>query len=134
MMRFKNNAGFSIIEAMMAITIIGMVLAPVFVLETNVFEAVARLAQSFHRIILSKQFMFTAFKEQPVGSKEFKFERTQENPIATMQYTFAPVNKKSSLAQLNEMYRKQAITSGADKTSPEGMAVQFVYQPERPQS
>ena len=134
MMRFKNNAGFSIIEAMMAITIIGMVLAPVFVLETNVFEAVGRLAQGFHRIVLSQQFMFTAFKEQPAGSKEFKRERTQENPIATMRYTFAPVNKKSSLATLNEMYRKQVVTSGVEKTSPEGMAVQFVYQPERPQS
>jgi hypothetical protein len=134
MMRFKNNAGFSIIEAMMAITIIGMVLAPIFILETNVFTAVGRLAEGFHRIILSKQFMFVAYKQQTPESKEFKFEKREENPIAMMRYTFTPIDKQSSLAQLTGMYRKQVITSGFEKTSPEGMAVQFVYQPERPQS
>lgn len=133
-MHFKNNAGFSIIEAMMAITIIGMVLAPIFVLETNVFHAVGRLAEGFARIVLSKQFMFGASEEQPVGIKEFTLDKKEENVQTTTRYTFASVAKKSSLAALNGMYRKQVITSGLDKTSPEGMAVQFVFQSERPQS
>lgn len=133
-MRFKNNEGFSIIEAMMAITIIGMVLAPIFILETNVFNAVGRLAEGFHRIISSKQFMVVAYAEQKPESKEFKLERKEENPMALMKYSFAPVDQKSSLAKLNGMYRKEVVTTGGDKTSPEGVAVQFVYKPERPQS
>src|SRR3990167_2362700 len=132
MMHFKNKKGFSLIEAMIAITIIGMVLAPIFILEANVFNAVARVAEGFHRIVRSKHFMVGAYKEQPAESKEFKLERKEENPTSIMRYTFSPVDKKSSLAKLNGMYRQLAITTGADAKSPEGVAIQFIYKPERP--
>lgn len=131
-MRFKNNEGFSIIEAMIAITIIGMILAPIFILEANVFNSVGRLAEGFHRIVRSKQFMVEAYKEQPAESKEFKLERKEENPTHMMRYTFSPVDKKSSLAKMQGIYRQLVIATGADATSPEGVAIQFIYKPERP--
>ncbi len=133
-MHFKNKNGFSLIEAMIAIAIIGMILSPMFILETNVFNAVARIAEKFHRILLSKQFIFIASKEQPSEAKEFKLERKEEKPTSLMRYSFAAVDKKSSLAKLQGIYRQEVITSGGDATSPEGRAIQFVYKPERPQS
>ncbi len=134
-MHFKNNKkGFSLIEGMIAIAIVGMILAPMFLLETNVFNAVARIAERFHRILLSKQFLFTAYKEQPPEAKEFKLEGKEETPLSMMRYSFAPVNKKSSLAKLQGMFQQEVITSGIDATSPEGKAVQFIYKSERPQS
>ena len=133
-MHFKNKNGFSLIEAMIAIAIIGMILSPMFILETNVFNAVARIAERFHRILLSKQFIFIAYKEQPPEAKEFKLEGKKEKPTSLMRYSFAAVDKKSSLAKLEGMYRQEVITSGGDAANPEGRAVQFIYKPERPQS
>ena len=134
-MHFKNNRkGFSLIEGMIAIAIVGMILAPMFLLESNVFNAVARIAERFHRILFSKQFLFTAYKEQPPEAKEFKLEGKEKTPLSMMRYSFAPVNKKSSLAKLQGMFQQEVITSGIDETSPEGKAVQFIYKPERPQS
>ncbi len=134
MMRFKNENGFSLIEAMIAIAIIGMILSPMFILETNVFNAVARIAEKFHRILLSKQFMFTVHQKQSPEAKEFKLEKKEEKPTSMMRYSFAVVDKKSSLAKLPGMYRQEVITSGENVTSPEGRAVQFIYKLERPQS
>jgi type II secretory pathway pseudopilin PulG len=133
MMNFKSNVGFSLIEATLAIAIIGMVLSPIFLLESNVFNAVAKIAERFHRNLFSQQFLFTASREQKPSVKEFKLEGNQDLPPSIMRYTFGPITAKSSLSKLKNMYRKQVITSGKDPRSPEGLAVQFVYKPDRPQ-
>ncbi len=131
-MHFKSKPGATLIEAMIAVAIMGIILAPIFLLESSVFNAVGRGAEKFQRIIRSKQFLFTASKEQKPEVTEFKLEKKEENPVSVMRYTYAPVDKKSSLAKLNGMYRQEVITSGKDKRSPEGQAIQFIYKPERP--
>ena len=133
-MRIKNENGFSLIESMVAIAMIGMILTPMFVLQTTVFSSVARVADRFHRTIQAKQFLFAAYREQPPQAKEFKLEKKEEKPLSMLRYSFSPINKKSSLAKLRGIYRQEVIASGPDKQSPEGIALKFVFKSEQPQS
>lgn len=132
-MRIKNKKGFTLIESMAAIAMIGMILTPMFTLQMTVFSSVLRVADRFHRAIQAKQFSFSAYREQPPQSKNFKLEKKEDKPVSMLHYSFGPVNKKSSLARVKGIYRQEVIASGLDKGSPEGASLQFVFKSEQTQ-
>ncbi len=130
MMYSKSNEGFSLIEAVIAVAIIGMVLTPMFVLETNVFNSVARNAERFHRLIFAKDFLYMAQREEPIASKDYKLERKENNPLSMVRYALAPVAKNSSLSRVKRLFKQQVVASGLERTSPEATIIHFVFKPE----
>ena len=130
-MRTKNE-GFSLIESLAAIVIIGLVLTPIFTMETTVFNAVVSMAEQFHRTMQAGQFLFIAAQQQPPEAKEYSLERKDEKPISMIKYRFKPIDKKSKLAGFKNLYQQEAIANGRDKGAPEGRVIQFVFKPDRP--
>ena len=127
-MRTKNNNGFTLIESMIAIAIVGFVLTPIFVLQTNVFSSALRVADRFHRNVQAAQFSFIAYRQQPPTAKDFKLERKEDKPTSTLRYAFEPVAKASSLAKEKGMYRQEVIAVGPDRDSPEGQSIHFIFK------
>ncbi len=134
MIRFKSNSGFSLIEAMMAVAIMGMVLTPMFLLETNVFNAVARMSERFARLVFAKHFLYVAQEQEPVQSTDYSLEKKQERPMTMVRYTLKPIPAQSSLAKVNRLFKQEVVASGIQETSPEARIVSFIYKPELRQS
>ncbi len=133
-MHFKNKQGFSLIESMLAVAIMGLVLTPMFVLENNVFNGVFRMAEQFHRMIFAQNFLYVAQRQEPIESTKYSLERKEDKPLSMLRYTLSPVDKRSSLSPMKRLYKQQVEASGLEKTSPKASAVHFIFKPEQPPS
>jgi prepilin-type N-terminal cleavage/methylation domain-containing protein len=131
MIRFRNNNhGFTLIEAMIAVAIMGIILAPMFLLETNVFNAMARTAEQFHRLIFAKNFLYTAQQQEPLESTAYTLEKKEDRPLSMVRYQLQPIQQQSSLSSIKRLYRQEVVASGVQKGSPEGRIVHFIFKPE----
>jgi len=128
-MHFKNEQGFSLIEAMLAVTIIALVLTPMFVLENSIFNGVGRMAETFHRALFAQNFLYIAQRDEPVGSTNYTVERKEEKPLTMIRYTLKPVAKGSSLAGIPYLFQQQAEAVGVEKGSPQATRVLFSFRP-----
>ena len=128
-MHSKNEQGFSLIEAMLAVAIVGLVLTPMFVLENTIFNGVGRMAETFHRALFAQNFLYRAQRDEPAGSTNYTVERKEEKPVTMVRYTLSPVAKGSSLAPVKRLFKQQVEASGLDKASPRATRVQFVFRP-----
>ena len=133
-MHFKNKQGFSLIEAMLAIAIVALVLTPMFVLENNVFDGVARMAQKFHRLLFAQNFLYVAQRQEPIESTKYSLERKEDKPLSTSRYTLSPIAKQSSLAAVKRLYKQEVEVKGLSRTSPKATTIKFLFKPERPSS
>lgn len=129
-MHINNKHGFSLIEAMLAVTIIGLVLTPLFVLENSIFGAVGRVAETFHRALFAQNFLYDAQKDEPIGSTSYTVERKEDKPVTMVRYTLASVSKGSSLSSIRRLYTQRAEARGVSQASPKATRIQFVFRPE----
>lgn len=131
-MLFKSKQGFTLIEAMLAITIIGLVLTPMFILENNVFDGVARMAEKFHRLLFAQNFLYIAQQQEPPESKKYSLERKEDKPLSMLRYTLLPIAKQSALSSMKHLYQQRVDASGLEKTSPRATMIQFVFKAGQP--
>jgi prepilin-type N-terminal cleavage/methylation domain-containing protein len=124
------TSGFTLIEPVMAVAIMGIVLAPMFLLETNVFTAMARSAERFHRLIFAKNFLYTAQQQEPIESSNYTLEKKEDRPLSMVRYSLQPISPQSSLGGIKRLYRQEVVASGLQKDSPEARIVHFIYKPE----
>ncbi len=128
-MHFKNKQGFSLIEAMLAVTIVALVLTPMFVLENSIFSGVGRMAETFHRALFAQNFLYDAQRNEPTGSTNYTVERKEDKPLTMVRYTLSPVAKGSSLVSVKHLFKQQVEASGVEKTSPKATRVLFTFRP-----
>lgn len=140
-MRKTSKAGFTTIEVLIAIAIIGFLLAPLLVMQTSSLETVARFSSSLDRIFLAKSFLHQARRvtnqqssQQPgqagqnTGSQafpnsqagqqsdqdqRFSFSAEELDPVTHLIYERSPVPKNSALAHIPGLMVEKIDAIGA---------------------
>lgn len=56
-MHFKNNDGFTLIETLMTVAIMGMLLAPLMISEGSIISYVSTMSQEYARMLAAKSFL-----------------------------------------------------------------------------
>lgn len=130
MIRFRNKRGFTLVDVMIAIAIVGIVLTPMFVLQTNVMGGVIRYSERFQRLLFAKNFIINAQEKQPLSATDYTLEKKEDRPHTMLGYSFKPVAKESSLAQPRYIYRQYVLAKNNDPQETASL-VQFVYKPKR---
>ncbi len=136
MMYFNNKSGFTLIEALLAVVIIGVVLTPLFLLEGTIFQGVGKYGQIFRRYMFAKEYMYEMRRKQTDDTTSLTLERSNKEvqPVTILRYTLGPVNKNSSLKNLKRLYKEVVVASGADKAASSASVVSFVFKPEQLES
>ena len=136
MIHFKNRyqSGFTLIEAMIAIAIVGMVITPMLILETNIFSSVMRMGEKFHRLIIGKHFLYSVQEQEPSESIDYHLEKKIDKPLSTIRYTLKSIDKKSSLAKVARLFKQEVVVAGLEKASPESRIIHYIYKPEMNQT
>jgi hypothetical protein len=131
-MHFKNKSGFTLIEAMLAVVMIGMVLTPLFLLEGTVFQGVSRFAQIFRRYMFAKEYLYEMRRNQTDDTTSLTLEKNSKDarPATALRYTLGPVGTKSSLKDFKRLYKETVVASGMDKSAVSATLITFVYKPE----
>lgn len=133
MILFKNHKAFTLIETMFALAIAALVLTPLFILQGTMLQQVSRASNKIERIIfIATQFMWEAKLKMPPDAQTFTLEKKIDDPLTFLKYEVIPLPEKSSLAQINSLYRERVVISWEDGTTKrESELINFIYKPER---
>lgn len=100
MIHLKNKAGFTLIEVLLAVAIMGIVLGPIYILQGAVFDRVIRAAESVDRMLVAYDF-FVDVKE----GDEDVVKKTIDDPATDLVYEKKESSKESVLAkEFNHIY------------------------------
>lgn len=100
MIRLKNRSGFTLIEVLLAVAIMGIVLGPIYILQGAVFDRVIRAAGSVDRMLAAYDFFVDVKK-----GDEDHIKKTISDPHADLIYEKKEPSKGSVLAkEFNHIY------------------------------
>lgn len=134
----KNHKnGFTFIEVMIAMTITGLVLSPIFIIYGTILQFVDRSSQEFDGILLCKNLLYTARQKQDPDAQTFSLDKTEIDFDATLSYSLEKgVDQKSLFASLQGLHKEQIIVSWTEQgTKKQDRLVTFMYKkPEQKKS
>jgi prepilin-type N-terminal cleavage/methylation domain-containing protein len=111
MIRFKNHKmlGFTLMEVMLAMTIIGIILTPIFGLHTMIMQRMSKSSKRLYALLEGKALLFEARQKQDVQALEFTLDKKFEESSVDAKYTLQQSpDPKSTLTQF-EGLRKETI-------------------------
>lgn len=133
MIRFKNNRyGFSFIEAILAIAIVGLVLTPLFLLQGNVIRRVGQWSRYMQRIYKAKNFFIESQRAISPDTRQVMLEKKIDDPEAVLKYKIRKVASKSSLRKFKNILVEQvALEWEQEGVKRQDKLVSFLFKPER---
>ena len=108
MMHFKNHKfGFTLIEAMLSMVIVGVVLSPLFILHGVIMQRVNRSSQQLYALLWGKQLLCEARQKQEPDAQTFTLDKKKEELSAILKYTLDNgVDAKSALSPYVGLHRE----------------------------
>ena len=129
MIHSKNNDGFTLIEVLLAMSLMAMVLTPIFISQNTIMFSVGIFRDRFERITQAKNYLARAHKNALEDKKTGP--STIEDPQTTLTYTQSKASGATA-KQFKDIYRetvKIEWTEGTNKR--QDMLVCFVFKPEK---
>lgn len=136
MMRFKNSSGFTLIEVLLALAIIGMVLTPILLIQQIVLRRSSSSANLFSRIIQAKDFLIDQQFENIQETQEVTAEKKIINPPTTLIFNSKKVPENSTLKKFKHIKIDSVTmqwTADQNKKRQEKL-VTFSFKPEEAKS
>ncbi len=129
-----HKAGFTLLETLIAVAIIGVLLSPLLITQGSLLRAVAQQVRAFERILDAKNFLWTArLQAEKQDKPEFTMDKTVPDRQLTLKYQVAPIDKKSALKDFKHVYRERVeLTWQQDGRTKKDELVTFVFKPEKP--
>jgi len=127
----NNHNGFTFIEIVLTVALIGAVLAPLFSVQYNVLRLITRASDRVSRIfLLGNIFQEAEYKDKPVSEKGLTGTKKITDPETDLTYIVKTPDKSSSLKKLHDVYIVQttATWNRAGIAYKENM-LSFMYQP-----
>lgn len=130
MTHFKNNAGFFTFEVLITITLVGLFLTPLIIMQTGTLTRVTNASRSLKQLFFAKQTLYDARREQKDEPQKHTLATTYTDPDTTVTYTLEPVSSGSSLHNVEGLLREQVLAQDTtNKQNPPNSIVTFVYRP-----
>jgi len=129
MIHFKNKNGFTLIETLLALSIMAMILTPVFISQNNIMVSLGMFRDRFRRINMAKNFLVHAHRNNlenkatpsdMIDDPPTKFVYTREQASGSISKQFKDIYKETVRVEWpeNNVTRQDSLVS-------------FVYKPEK---
>jgi prepilin-type N-terminal cleavage/methylation domain-containing protein len=117
-MHFKNhNAGFSLIEVLLALALIAFVITPMMFQQSTVLDSVYRMSRRLEYVYAAEQFWYEAHAIMPPNAPTFSQEK-KLNDGTTLTFTRGPLDAKSSLAKQQHLVQERLIIAWQEFDQP----------------
>ncbi len=132
MTRFKNNRyGFSFIEAILAVAIVGIVLTPLFLLQGNVIRKIGQWSRYMQRIYEAKNFFIESQRAIPPDTRQVMLEKKIADPEAVLKYEIREIASKSSLRKFKNILVEQVTLEWEQEgLKRQDIVMSFLFKPE----
>jgi prepilin-type N-terminal cleavage/methylation domain-containing protein len=130
MIASRNKKGFTLGEVLIAVTIIGLVMTPIYVLEGRTYRAILNATHRLERFIIGTVFMTQTGIEKEKEPHSV-VEKKSARPAMNMRYQMMEVPKESLLKDVKNLYLERVtLTWQEGKKKMEETIVMFHHRPE----
>lgn len=135
-MHSRNKAGFTLIEVLLALAIIGIVLTPIFLIQQLVLRRSSASAQQFSRIIQAKDFLIDQQFENMQETQEASVERKITNPPTSLIFSSKKIPENSALKKFKHIMIDSVTMqwTGAQNKKRQEKLITFMFKPEESKS
>lgn len=131
-MNSRSNAGFTLIEVMLSMAIMGLVLTPIFLLQGKATERIYRMGSRMRSLFYAQEILYEARRAQPPAVREFTFAQKNEEEQLQAEYRLMGVPEKSSLAKIEHLLREE-VKVRDQRFKRETTMVRFIYKKPLPE-
>lgn len=133
-MHFKNHSisGFGLVEALIAVVIIGTLLSALLALQSTVFQQTVKMYRRVNNIFLVKKMLAEhIYFAQKVPEKKSK-TIAEPLPSTQLMYEGKGVGGQGRFEKFDNLYRIKVVGKWKDLVGPhEQSMVGFVFEPEQ---
>jgi len=135
MINFKNRNGFTLIEVLITLAIIGMVLTPLIIAQSTALRSITTLSRRMTRFIYAKNFLLeSSFKllfEKKEQEKEAKQVGELKDPPMKLTYELKQVSENSALARFKGLKIGTVFMRWQERTGPRtDKLIQVILKPD----
>jgi len=136
MIHSNNKFGFSLLETIVAMTIIAFMVSPLVIMQGSVLRRVIRDSDHEDRIFLMRNFLYEARHALSPGATTFTFEKKVTDPNTQLRYQLMPPKENSSLQAMKGIHleRVTATWREAGKEQQDVMVTTVYIEPEAPKA
>lgn len=135
MIRSNNSLGFTLIETLLALAIMAMVLAPIFITQGSMLYHVSRLVRNVQRMEFADLFLQESVIASLKESKDTRVEKQIPSPATQMVFAAKKPADDSPFKKYNDLYvQRVTLTWQEDKVKRADSLVTFLYKPEPPKT
>jgi len=126
----KSNKGFTLIEVLIALAIVGMALTPLLLNQSSLILRVAENARKIKRIFAAENFMVTSFIEFEKDPQKKKNVKKIEEPEIQLSYRIAKPSEKIK-KEFKDIYTTNVTTEWKEQEKAQKeKLVNFLFLPE----
>lgn len=131
MIVFKNESGFTLIEVLLTLSIVGLVLTPILMLQSMLVRNTNKRTQMIDRMYAAKKFLIDSEVALAPDANESSADKKIANPPTTLRFELKNVSSNSSLKKFKSI-KQASVTStwtepGAKRQE---RIVTFLFRPE----
>ena len=129
---FRSARGFTLIEVLLSLAIIGLVLTPIFLIQSTVLRTSSASAHLFTRLMYAKDFLIDQQFEHSQESAPAQAELKITAPATTLKFDSQKIPENSALKKIKNVMVESVTmewTDARNKKRREKL-VTFAFKPE----
>lgn len=134
MIHSKNkSSGFTLVEVLLSLAIIGIVLTPIFLIQSLVLRRTSAGARQFSRLMNAKDFLVDQQFENIQEAQEVSAERKITNPPTTLVFSSKKLPENSALKKFKHIMLDTVTLQWTEQNKKrQEKLVTFTFKPEEP--
>ncbi|HEV2916961.1 MAG TPA: prepilin-type N-terminal cleavage/methylation domain-containing protein [Candidatus Babeliales bacterium] len=97
-MHLQNRSGFTLIETLLALALIGLIIAPMMLQQGTVLDSVYRISRRLEYTYAAQQFWYEAHAQMNLHATNFSLEKKLDDGTI-LTFSRGPLDSKSPLAK-----------------------------------
>lgn len=132
MMNLKNRDGFTLIEVLIALGMIGLVLTPIFVVQSTVMKTISNYSEQLVRVFAGQAFLGQMHMQQVLDPDLAQETKKIDDPESTLEYSFDDIDEQSSLSSFKDVGLQEVVVNWDSIEGKEQVTLAtFFYDPEQ---
>lgn len=130
MIVFKNRSGFTLVEVMIAIAIIGMVLTPIFAFQLQIVRRVNSSFDRSRRLIFAQNMLVEMHEQRLIGKDVTTQQKQESGPATKLNYELKTATNHPQLKKLPNLYVERiVITDPTGAIKKEDVLGTIIFKP-----
>lgn len=127
-----NTPGFTLMEVMLAIFMVGVLLSALLALQGKIFDGIATYSSRMNRVFLLKNRLFEVALDRAKGETKVAPEKKIDEPATVIRYESKKPSQESSLKKFNDIMIERVTAEWDEwKTKRQEVMITFLYKPEK---